>query len=207
MIMVVGSKGNMGSRYKAILRYLNKDMVGVDVDTDETLRKKMVQKCDGIIIATPTDTHYKAINEYAQYGKPILCEKPITKSLDELQDIVACVDRARIKFNMVYQYKQFVPGAARGLTSYDYFKHGQDGLHWDCLQIIGLAKGKVTLSEESPIWKCQINGERLNLNLMDAAYIKMVEDWMHEPGMDLSEIVDIHTRVEEMRVRDLHGGV
>jgi hypothetical protein len=38
MIMVVGSKGNMGSRYKSILRYLNKDMVGVDLDTDEGLR-------------------------------------------------------------------------------------------------------------------------------------------------------------------------
>jgi hypothetical protein len=201
-ILIMGADGNMGKRYAAILKFLKKDVIGVDAHHSPEDVKRCVRAADGIIIATPTATHLKLIKGLRRYKKPILCEKPFSKNIRELAQVLEDYHRSETPLNMVYQYKELVGSKAVGDSEYDYFRHGSDGLLWDCIQIIGLAKGNVTIREESPVWRCQINGERLSLNMMDVAYVTHVKKWLARPGQALGEILDVH-----MKVADLEKGV
>jgi len=193
MILIVGHKGVMGRRYSCILNYLGKKWIGTDIDgpTQEFQSKDI----SGIIIATPTETHAALIKVYAEFGKPILAEKPICKDLNQLKEVLYAVKD--IPFEMVYQYKQ-IARLGDGPSHYNYWNHGRDGLHYDCIQIIGLARGPVELAEDSPIWDCRINGDFLFIEQMDFAYVSMIKNWLKKPGMDLNEIYAIHEKVHDM---------
>lgn len=160
----------MGQRYAAILNYMNIPWVGVD--RGDVLKWKDVNR---ILIATPTENHYQYLKYYRAHQIPILCEKPISKDENELLSILS-FDQ---KLYMVNQYRYLVKSGSTGATYYDYFKSGTDGLAWDCINILGLAQGDVSLANESPYWKCKINGESLRISTMDKAYINMVKDFVY----------------------------
>lgn len=63
-------------------------------------------------------------------------------------------------------------------TWYNYFKTGNDGLLWDCINIIGTARGPYFIKNDSLIWDCQINGWPIDLRDMDQAYIWNLQDWV-----------------------------
>jgi hypothetical protein len=193
-ILIVGSEGSMGKRYQAILEYLGKEFGCIDKGSTFAQIKEHASRSTGVIIATPTDTHTEIIYEILPTGKPILCEKPITKDVAELTQLFADIKASNIHFNMMFQYKNLVPEFGSGESSYDYFRHGNDGLFWDCLQIIGLAKGKVILEEKSPTWHCTINGHRLNSAHMDGAYITSVNSFLRGQPQDLDELLRIHKK-------------
>lgn len=44
---------------------------------------------DAILIASPTDCHLDGLRPAIRSGKPVLCEKPLCRSLDEAEEIVA----------------------------------------------------------------------------------------------------------------------
>lgn len=187
----------MGLRYQAILRYLGKEFVGVDRETNEKKRLEIAKTCDGIIIASPTETHEIVIQDLLEAKKPILCEKPVSKDIDALGRIIERVEKERVPFRMMYQYSILTNPSRIGKTFYDYFRHGSDGLMWDCLQIIGLARGECVLKENSPLWSCMINGKRLSLADMDAAYIAYIQKWLQYPAQDLGVIRAVHERVHQ----------
>jgi len=83
-----------------------------------------------------------------------------------------------------------------GRSHYDYFRHGNDGLVWDCLQIIALARSAPLLRETSPMWSSMINGKALNIAHMDAAYMAYVQAWFKYPAQDMGEIIGIHEKVD-----------
>lgn len=195
-VLIVGSEGSMGKRYQAILKHLGKEFHCRDIGRNTIPDKRISYDIDEIIIATPTDTHIEVIRHYLEYKKPILCEKPISKNMEQLKQIVKEIKEENISFQMMFQYKGLVPRLAIGKTYYDYFRHGNDGLAWDCLQIIGLAKDQITLREESPLWDCQINGHRLHLEFMDNAYVVAVESWLKGQPQDLGEILAVHEKTE-----------
>ena len=103
---------------------------------------------------------------------------------------------------MMFQYEFFVGPGLKGKTIYDYFRHGNDGLVWDCVQIIGLHEGKdedLNLSEKSPVWTCQINGKKLELDNMDRAYMWAVDQWFINPkSQDPYRIVAIHEKTASL---------
>lgn len=200
-ILIVGTHGSMGKRYEAILRYLGKQFVGVDKEHNRHYVNEQAAKADGIIIATPTDTHAEYIERFAPLSKPILCEKPVTKSIDELNRLLETVKSHKTPFRMMYQYKVLATQSSIGKSHYDYFRHGSDGLVWDCLQIIGLARGELRLGEASPVWSCVINGRTLNLAHMDAAYIAYVQKWLQNPAQDLGEILAIHQKTADSAMK------
>jgi hypothetical protein len=204
-ILILGSEGSMGKRYQAILSALDQPYECVDKKhtKDDILEKAW--DSSGYIIATPTSTHGELITALTQFEKPILCEKPVTTNLAELDDILGHLDQVKARFQMVYQYQYLVDPETTGDTVYDYFRHGSDGLIWDCLQIIGLAKGNVELSDSSPIWTCTINGSKLNLSDMDTAYVSQVQDWINQPHGLLEEIRRIHQKVALFE-KDYYGG-
>lgn len=175
-VAVFGAHGNMGKRYCLILeRYCNCEVVRIDIlEYHHSIVE--LEGCDGFIIATPTNTHIELIKFLIPYKKPILCEKPITKSIMQLQTLMSYSD---LDLSMINQYEFLDYNLAKGHTSYNYFKTGNDGLLWDCINIIGTARSSYDVSNTSLIWKCQLNGEMLDLSAMDQAYIDNITAWVN----------------------------
>ncbi len=182
-VLVVGAFGGMGRRYCAILKHLGHTPLMVDLNT-----RLPTGEFDHAIIATPTDDHLRSINEVLEWfprTKHILCEKPIAKSspvllgafFDSLHS-----DGVNLYCVNQYQYLDELKCITnpRAPTTYDYYNSGRDGLHWDCYQLYALATGPVVLSNGSPVWKCHINGSRINSRNMDAAYVEMIRDFVGE---------------------------
>ena len=188
-VAVVGGKGNMGRRYAMILeQYCECKALVVDVDTLETYLD--LQSCDGIIISTPTLRHVDDIIEYSKFGKPILCEKPIAKSILRLKSLLS---RDDIDLSMMNQYA-FLNKGDNGHTEYNYFKTGGDGLMWDCINIIGLAKTSYDIKNDGLIWRCVLNGDTVSIADMDRAYIDNIKYWTM--GWRNKEyILDAHLKV------------
>jgi hypothetical protein len=196
-VLIVGADGSMGKRYQAILSYLGVDYFCVDKKDSLKTINFYAEEASGIIISTPTDTHADYIRRFLRYEKPILCEKPITKSIKELRRLISDIEHSHTPFKMMLQYETLIDKKKRGNSKYNYFRHGTDGLVWDCIQIIGLAQGDVTLEESSPIWSCTLNGQKLNLSDMDYAYLHFVQTWFKKPREDLSKLFDIHQKTSE----------
>ena len=193
-VLVVGSEGNMGRRYSAILRHLGIEVLGLDVDRLASMSQ--ILSCDGAIIATPTNNHAEQIRKMKRYGFTVLCEKPIARSFSEVEE---CIEKyAGPDFQMINQYRHLVPLGTVGDTDFDYYNHGKDGIHWDCINIIGLSWGKISLGEKSPRWHCVINGHKLNISGMDHAYVREVQQWLEGPKNNKSYILQAHRKVEEL---------
>jgi hypothetical protein len=189
--LIVGSKGNMGRRYAAILRHLEVPFVGVDVGDSIT-----GLDFDSVIIATPTPDHVHSIRAFGS-GFPILCEKPISTDLDKALKLCDWADARQIPLRMVNQY-EYLPvdeTQVSSLTSYNYFRHGNDGLAWDCISLIALAEGRVILANESPVWQAQLNGHALSIADMDMAYVGMIRDWLRGHTRDTDYIREAHKKV------------
>lgn len=192
-VFISGINGNMGARYGLICRTLGLDVYGSDQSSfteqgDFCVRNNI----DGIIVATPTFTHVDAINIFGNEAPdiPVLIEKPI-----RLGPVETMPD---YKLTMVNQYKYLVDNDRIGLTYYNYFKTGGDGLLWDCINIIGLAKTEVSIKRQSPFWRCSINGQDLNIKDMDKAYYDMLDDWTTNPVSNHEYIQKAHAKVNEM---------
>lgn len=212
MILIIGSTGNMGRRYCAILDRLGEDWSGVDILTPKHERMRLEREADKIIIATPTSTHYTILKQLSNNKKivPILCEKPLTKNMVQLE----LIKEMDLPLTMVFQYvfcQEAYPGIKASIihnnekysTYFNFYKHGADGILWDCIQIIALAKGNILLQETSPEWTCHINGFKLDDGTMDLAYIKMIKFWIENPGVNSFDIYEAHEKVKMLE--DIYG--
>lgn len=194
--LIVGSEGAQGRRYRSILKFLSIPYLCTD---EKYPTPELSRNFKAVIIATPTDTHLEVIRKYLPYGCPILCEKPIAKNAKDVEQIFTEAENAKVPLSMVMQYRQLVPTSqiSRAVSYYDYFRHGNDGLTWDCLQIIALARGEIKLSELSPVWHCGINGFDLRISDMDRAYVQEIKDWyLRIPHEKPAEVIQIHQKVE-----------
>lgn len=220
-ILVIGGLGNMGRRYVSILRYLNHTPVITDIDTKKEDVVELAKKSDGIIIATPTIKHMSYLKLLLPLDKNILCEKPITKNPRDFHEINELLKKGSV-LQMVSQYEELLKCPqikdmdhfneegkkiiVKYKTRYNYFKHGSDGLFWDCIQIFKYAAGDIYLGETSPIWECKINNELLSLGKMDHAYINHIKKWILGGFRDNSTDVDymddmylLHKKIKELQ--------
>jgi hypothetical protein len=213
-ILVIGSQGNMGKRYMLILKHLGHSPFGFDLKKDTPTPideiEKYGERFDGIIIATPTSHHLNVINLYKRSGLPILCEKPFTNNYkrhcEMLHEVIEDKD---LKIRMVNQYEYYENKRLDHLkiikeheihelpkiTKYNYFKTGQDGLLYDCINILGLAKHKFDIQNNSPIWQCTINGFICRMDQMDHAYVWNVKDWLEKFDSNKEYIIKAHEKV------------
>ena len=187
-ILLIGSEGNMGQRYQAIMKYLDIPYVCSDIN----ILTDWNRDYHSYLICTPTNDHYEQIKQCSKFGKPILCEKAITKDPSRLIELIDTCD-----FAMVNQYKYLVDPTAKGDTYYNYFRTGKDGLNWDCINIIGLSKTPAKIMNKSPIWSCMINGQELSIKDMDLAYCKMIDRWYKKPYTNKDYIEKAHMKVIE----------
>lgn len=178
----------MGSRYSFYLKHIGVDVIGRDLNDN-----KWPSDVDGVLIATPTEYHFNHIwDMWDRYNRPILCEKAISKNLDKTENIC----KSDIQLRMINQYEYFKPFFMPGGTShYDYYKHGSDGIAFDCINIIGLADGVCGCDERSPQWSCVINNYRINLADMDSAYLWNLRDWIIKEDENKDYILHAHRRV------------
>jgi hypothetical protein len=194
MIYLIGANGNMGRRYACILRYLKHDYIDLDIHNYDALDivAKEINPTH-FIIATPTETHMDIIKEVDKYNVPILCEKPLAKNLKEIKEI----EGVKSPLSMVWNY-EFVPYKIfkKGDTCYNYYNSGKDGLVWDCVQLISLAQGKITLSNSSPRWKVVINSTNIDRAEIDNSYISMIANFT---GRDIYQ--------NKTSLRELHESV
>lgn len=198
--LVVGAGGNMGRRYSAILKYMGEEFDGVDVFD----KKPDYTEYDKIIIATPTATHVQILSDIANsrsVNSPkadVLCEKPVC-SPGTVGILPEICQAANLNLYCVNQY-QYLPQVQKhpkavGITSYDYWNSGRDGLSWDCFQLFKLASGDIVLRSNSPVWTCYINGVLIDLRDMDSAYVSMLADFLSSKtllwGMDVIKDVTL----------------
>jgi hypothetical protein len=195
-VFIYGLNGNMGQRYKTICQSLGHEVGGHDVTPFESSFSRF--EADRIIVATPTSTHAEILHGIVALKKPVLCEKPVTKSRRDLYELVERYRTYGTPLSIVSQYDELVDPEWEGETLYDYFKSGPDGLHWDCLNVVWHAKSGVTLRKVSPVWTCRINGKELDLRLMDYAYIAMLRKWLAEPESHYDRILESHEKAVQM---------
>lgn len=193
MITLLGANGSMGRRYQAILRYLQAAYQAFDREEFHLERvASALRSSDRVIIATPTPSHLSlcALVSVEAPGISILCEKPLATTREALEAMLVLPN-----LMMMAQYT-LLDAHKDGDTCYDYFHSGQDGLAWDCCQLIGLARGSVILRNESPIWRCTLNGRALSLDELEQAYVKFVAKWIrNEMRQGSGWLRDIHMRV------------
>ena len=203
-ILIIGHQGNMGKRYTAVCKRLGIKVVGQDFNDP----RPPMSGVDGIIIASPTSSHTRDILNYSGYDLPYLCEKPLSKLPIELDNFIDVTKKLGVRLKMINQYDELIDHTLNGDSHYNYYRTGNDGIAWDCINILGLAKGTVTLSSDSPIWDCQINGQKLSIADMDGAYISMIEKWAEYPDQNLDYIRTSHLKVfrylREVNKRVIH---
>lgn len=194
-VCVIGYSGNMGKRYTSILDHLNIKWRGYDHITGWPTPSP---EFSSYLIATPTNTHHDLIRHLIYCEKPIICEKPVSKNLSELEKLLYDCEKLGTKLQMVSQYDFLVNPTSSGPTIYDYYKHGTDGIYWDCINIIYHAKSSILIQEKSPVWTCIINGHQLSIADMDKAYIAMIKEWLEVPHADYDRIWKAHEKVYQM---------
>ncbi|HEY9012018.1 MAG TPA: inositol 2-dehydrogenase [Devosia sp.] len=67
--------------------------VGAEVSSVEGV---IASDVDAILIATPTDTHADLIETAARSGKAILCEKPVSLSVERIEQCLPVVEKAGV---------------------------------------------------------------------------------------------------------------
>lgn len=171
---MVGGLGSIGSRYVAILKYLGHESIIYDTKLSDpsTDWPKDFEKA---IIAAPTDAHFDFCRMMMEMGKPFLCEKPMSKSLNECLELET-LDKNKLG-RVVCNYK-FI---TKRPTLYDYFKTGSDGLYWDCSQLIYL-NPEIELCTNSPIWTLEENGNNIPYQWLENSYFHMINDFLNNNG-------------------------
>ncbi len=85
------------------------ESVGADIGSvDEVIAASDV---DAILICSPTDTHAELIEQAARAGKPILCEKPVSLSVERIEALLPVVEQAGVPL-MIGFNRRFDPNFA-----------------------------------------------------------------------------------------------
>lgn len=210
-ILIIGSQGNMGTRYKACLEYLKHDYLESDLKDGNPWPHPAAY--DRAIVATSTDQHYPTCKQLIGLHKDILCEKPITKNKDELEglrllseanyyngrDWVPSSD-FRMVNNLWYALNTVLQRTTNPSTEkrkgtgaiaimgkmdiyYDVFHTGPDGYPWDQIQLVYMADmEKSVFKNKSPVLDFNINGIDIGRDLIEESYVIMLSQWIHGPG-------------------------
>lgn len=81
-------------------------------DLDELLRQESERGLDGVVVATPHDTHHRIVAAALRAGTHVLVEKPMTTTSADAWDLVDLAESCRRHLVVGLTY-QFAPVAAR----------------------------------------------------------------------------------------------
>jgi predicted dehydrogenase len=113
-IALVGA-GHMGKIHIEKLASLRDcEIAGVaDIDPEKTRQlseqygvplfvdhKSLIGKIDGVIIATPTETHHQIAKDFLEAGVHVLMEKPITSTQEEAKELIELSKKKKLVFQV-----------------------------------------------------------------------------------------------------------
>jgi predicted dehydrogenase len=67
-------------------------------------KKPVGERIDYALIVTPNHVHYDPAKKCVQAGIPVFCEKPLTVSLEEADDLVGLVKKHNVPFGVAHTY-------------------------------------------------------------------------------------------------------
>jgi predicted dehydrogenase len=120
-IGIIGA-GFMGSTHAAGWSHSQAEIVGIVAKPEEEAAQQLAQKygaqvfdrledvlpeIDVVDICTPTHLHYEMARQAAQAGKHIFCEKPLTRTLEESQKLIAVCKNAGVKISVGHVVRFF----------------------------------------------------------------------------------------------------
>ena len=181
-ICVIGGLGSAGRRYCAILKYLGIKYEIIDFDIPSSVYGMTASQTfsngdwDRAIIATPTDTHYSYSKALIKMGKSFLCEKPLSVSLEECEELVK-MDQEKLGSIVNNYFFAFGNSRQKPDLFYDYYHTGKDGLLWDCCQLLYLDP-QCVLRNRSPIWTVRNGRTTLSYETLERSYITMIQCWL-----------------------------
>jgi predicted dehydrogenase len=73
----------------------------------EEAKRPEAERIDYVTIVTPNDAHFGPADAAAQAGIAVLCEKPLTTTLDEARRLAATVAQHKTPFVVAYTYSGF----------------------------------------------------------------------------------------------------
>ncbi|MDO5547166.1 MAG: Gfo/Idh/MocA family oxidoreductase [Eubacteriales bacterium] len=101
-------------------RNMDKNLVTAEAwDVDDLSRvygnyKEMAEKesqredcIDFVTIVTPTDSHYKIAKCFLEHGINVVCDKPISMTLEEGEELKKIVDEKKLEFGVTYTYASY----------------------------------------------------------------------------------------------------
>jgi predicted dehydrogenase len=65
---------------------------------------EMLSRVDGVIVATPPDTHRDIVLRCLEAGKDVLCEKPLALTWDDCRAMLDAADRAGLRLVVAHQH-------------------------------------------------------------------------------------------------------
>jgi hypothetical protein len=171
--LVIGGRGSAGSRYCAILKSLDVPYEVFDL-ADEQCRPFEDYDFTHAIIATPTPNHLVWLNTLCHQDKTFLCEKPVSKMVDEIVPFIS-YDKGYVVNNYAFCLDQFKPDSCK--ITYDYFRTGSDGVYFDCVQLLYLDL-EARIRTNSPIWEFWNHSYRVHYHEIEQSYIDMVQTFL-----------------------------
>lgn len=202
-VLVVGSSGNMGKRYCSIIRYLKHDLLEYD-PAITTSRMPSPLDYDVAIIATPISEHVPYIRRMVENGKPVLCEKPLEKRIEEVKKLAKFVKMHNGKAYMVNNWA-FVgehrePMSAKNVVV-NCYNTGNDGI-WDLVQPLYLVEDieNFECTHSYPWLSVRIDDCGYGRDDFDRSYVDMVEAFCngeYEKLWAVEDMVTAHERVVE----------
>jgi hypothetical protein len=187
-LLIAGNLGSMGIRYTAICKYLGHEVIGYDLCDTATLPPI----ADKVIIATPVQSHLQwclwAINEKI----PFLCEKPISYSIEETQELRQACESSGVSGYMVNNWQFVLPGEFLQIGMNDimlnYYNTGRDGIY-DLIQPCYLAR-YLKVNKESPFYNSTVNGYHVTQYNFDKSYVNMIEKFIDDNSQYLWTMYD-----------------
>lgn len=129
-IAVVGA-GHMGRIHLEKLKIFEGIQIPGVVDIEEKLLKdvsrkyqipsykdyrKLLDSLDGVIIATPTETHYKIARDFLEHNTHVFIEKPITSQPEEANELIEIAHERGLVLE-VGHLERFNPAFAKAFSS------------------------------------------------------------------------------------------
>ncbi|MBF0199385.1 MAG: Gfo/Idh/MocA family oxidoreductase [Planctomycetes bacterium] len=71
---------------------------------EEELKKPLGERIDYVLIVTPNFVHYDPAKKFLEAGIPVFCEKPLTITVEESQELAAIANSKNIPFCVAHTY-------------------------------------------------------------------------------------------------------
>lgn len=197
MILLIGSEGSIGRRYRAVLEALGIPYRGKE--KEDPWDFSCITKA---IIASPTFLHFDHASKVAAEGIPFLCEKPMCFE----SNLIRRLQKTTYKGFVVNNWAQLawnadLPSSPKKIT-YDFYNTGRDGLLWDTIQLIYLAKiynAELSVDTRSYFWDAHFDQTPIPYREIEHSYAQMVSSfwyerygalWTIEQALEQTEIIE-----------------